>query len=31
VTAEAIASLVATGASEIDLAPFSVTRFGQRA
>jgi glycine oxidase len=29
VTAEAIASLVATGASEVDLSPFSVTRFGQ--
>jgi glycine oxidase len=27
VTAEAIASLVATGASDIDLAPFSVSRF----
>jgi len=29
VTADAIASLVATGASEIDLAPFSVARFGR--
>jgi glycine oxidase len=29
VTADAIASLVATGVSEIDLAPFSVARFGR--
>ena len=29
VTADAIASVVATGASEIDLAPFSVARFGR--
>lgn len=31
VTAEAIASLVATGASDVDLAPFSVSRFGNPA
>ncbi|MDB4983632.1 MAG: Glycine oxidase ThiO [Myxococcales bacterium] len=31
VTAEAIAALVETGASPIDLAPFSVTRFGASA
>jgi glycine oxidase len=29
VTADAIASLVATGVSEIDLAPFSLARFGR--
>jgi hypothetical protein len=28
VTAEAIASLVATGSSDVDLTPFSVARFG---
>ena len=29
VTAEAIAELVATGTTSVDLAPFSVTRFGR--